>query len=92
MAQSLATSETAARAAMATDIVIAPNASEASLAAQMPAPVDREQAIREAAYALFEARGSEPGHELDDWLRAEAQLQRANGELASSGTDGQIAH
>jgi hypothetical protein len=41
--------------------------------------VDREQAIREAAYACFEARGCEPGHELDDWLRAEALVQQANG-------------
>jgi hypothetical protein len=39
---------------------------------------DREQAIREAAYACFEARGCEPGHELDDWLRAEGMVHEAN--------------
>lgn len=41
---------------------------------------DQEQAIREAAYACFEARGCEPGHELDDWLKAEAMVLQANGE------------
>lgn len=40
---------------------------------------DREQAIREAAYACFEARGCEPGHALDDWLKAEAMVQPGNG-------------
>jgi hypothetical protein len=40
--------------------------------------VDQEQAIREAAYACFEARGCEPGHELDDWLRAEGMVHEAS--------------
>jgi hypothetical protein len=31
-------------------------------------------AIAARAYELFLARGSEPGHEMDDWLQAEAQL------------------
>lgn len=92
MALPLATIETAAREAMAMDTVAAPDASEALQAARMPAPADREQAIREAAYALFEARGCEPGHELDDWLTAEAQVQQANCESASVGTAGQVAH
>lgn len=43
------------------------------------ASFDREQAIREVAYACFEARGGEPGHELDDWLKAEALVRQANG-------------
>jgi hypothetical protein len=29
---------------------------------------------RERAYFLFEARQLEGGHELDDWLQAEAQV------------------
>jgi hypothetical protein len=32
----------------------------------------REDSIREAAYFYFEARG----HELEDWLRAEAEFER----------------
>jgi len=31
-------------------------------------------AIARRAYELFLARGSEPGHEVDDWLQAESQL------------------
>jgi hypothetical protein len=34
----------------------------------------REQRIREAAYFKAEARGFAPGHELEDWLAAEAAL------------------
>ena len=33
-----------------------------------------EARIREAAYALYEARGHVHGHDLDDWLKAEATL------------------
>jgi Protein of unknown function (DUF2934) len=37
-------------------------------------PEDRYQAIAVAAYYLAEARGFQPGSELDDWLAAEAQI------------------
>jgi len=47
---------------------------QATPAARMPAPADRERAIRELAYAFFEARGRAAGHELEDWLKAEAQV------------------
>jgi DUF2934 family protein len=33
-----------------------------------------EDQIRERAYELFEARGKEAGHELEDWLQAEAEI------------------
>jgi hypothetical protein len=32
--------------------------------------------IRKRAYHLFEGRRYEPGHELDDWLRAELEIKR----------------
>ncbi len=35
---------------------------------------NREQEIRRRAYALYEERGHEDGHALDDWLQAEAEL------------------
>ena len=35
----------------------------------------KDDAIRAKAYELFERRGGEPGHELDDWLEAERELQ-----------------
>jgi hypothetical protein len=33
-----------------------------------------EKEIRRRAYAFFEERGREDGHDVDDWLRAEAEL------------------
>jgi hypothetical protein len=35
---------------------------------------EREARIAVAAFYFAEARGFEPGHELDDWLRAEKQI------------------
>lgn len=37
----------------------------------------RERMIREAAYYHFIKRGYAPGHDLDDWLAAEAEIERA---------------
>jgi Protein of unknown function (DUF2934) len=33
--------------------------------------------IARRAYELYLARGREPGHDLDDWLRAEQELKDA---------------
>ncbi len=33
-----------------------------------------EEKIRGRAYELFEARGAEVGHELEDWLQAEGEI------------------
>jgi hypothetical protein len=35
-----------------------------------------EHEIRLRAQELYEARGREDGHELDDWLRAEEEITR----------------
>jgi hypothetical protein len=35
--------------------------------------------IRKRAYEFFEARGCEPGHDLEDWLRAELEIKRRLG-------------
>ncbi|MCL5061548.1 MAG: DUF2934 domain-containing protein [Candidatus Thermoplasmatota archaeon] len=32
--------------------------------------------IREAAYSRYARRGYAPGHDLDDWLAAEAEIER----------------
>jgi len=37
-------------------------------------PRNLEQQIRHRAYELYEERGREDGHELDDWLRAENEI------------------
>jgi hypothetical protein len=36
-----------------------------------------QERIRRRAYELYVQRGSQAGSELDDWLRAEAEIQRA---------------
>jgi hypothetical protein len=33
-----------------------------------------EEEVRRRAYTLYEQRGREDGHDVDDWLRAEAEL------------------
>lgn len=37
----------------------------------------RHAMIAEAAYYRAERRGFDPGHELEDWLAAEAELKRS---------------
>ncbi len=32
----------------------------------------REEAVRRKAYELYEVRGKTDGHDLEDWLKAEA--------------------
>ncbi len=39
-------------------------------------PEQRLQMIAEAAYFRAEARGFAPGHETEDWLAAEAEVDR----------------
>lgn len=36
----------------------------------------REAMLREAAYYHYMKRGHTPGHDLDDWLAAEAEIER----------------
>ncbi len=36
---------------------------------------DRAERIRQRAHELYEARGQEAGHEIDDWLQAEAEIE-----------------
>ena len=40
-----------------------------------PAGAERQQMVAVAAYYLAEKRNFEPGHELEDWLAAEAELE-----------------
>jgi Protein of unknown function (DUF2934) len=35
---------------------------------------DLTEQVRCRAYALYEQRGRERGHELDDWLQAESEI------------------
>lgn len=36
--------------------------------------VEQLDRIRQRAYELYVARGQEDGHELEDWLQAEAEI------------------
>jgi hypothetical protein len=42
-----------------------------------------EEKIRLLAYGLYEARGREDGHDVDDWLRAEAELPAKTAKAAA---------
>jgi len=37
-------------------------------------PQELENQIRQRAFELYEARGREEGHDLEDWLRAEEEI------------------
>ncbi len=37
-------------------------------------PQNMEEAIRTRAYELYDERGRESGHDLEDWLRAEEEV------------------
>lgn len=39
----------------------------------------REALIAESAYFRAQNRGFEPGHEVEDWLAAEAEIDKRNG-------------
>ena len=42
----------------------------------------RQEEIRLRAYEVYLERGGLPGNELDDWLRAERELERAASPMA----------
>jgi Protein of unknown function (DUF2934) len=50
---------------------------KASAAPRSLTEAQRRATIAEAAYYMAEQRGFESGHELDDWLLAESQLEAA---------------
>lgn len=39
-----------------------------------PHDLELEDQIRQRAYELYEARGGEDGHELEDWYRAKEEI------------------
>ena len=45
-----------------------------SISGHTAAEADREERIRMRAYELYVARGGEDGHEMEDWLSAEAEI------------------
>jgi hypothetical protein len=55
----------------------------------IPDPTMLEEQIRLRAYELYEARGHEDGHDLDDWLQAEAEI--LGSKKTAIGTPRQVA-
>jgi Protein of unknown function (DUF2934) len=48
---------------------------KAEIAASNDLPQEELEKIRQRAYELYEARGREEGHDIDDWLQAEAEIE-----------------
>ena len=40
-----------------------------------PTPIDLDAQIRQRAYELYQERGCAPGHETEDWTRAEKEVR-----------------
>jgi DUF2934 family protein len=51
-------------------VVAAPQASAATL----PQVFASQDQIRERAFEIYKKRGSKPGNDMQDWLRAERQI------------------
>lgn len=64
----------------------APDADKAIQPAQTSLPDEREQVIRQTAYAFYEARGCIEGHAMEDWLKAEAQFLLTHAESPADPT------
>ena len=54
-----------------------PTAEDIRIASEFIGPERRRSLIAQAAYFRAKHRGFEPGHELDDWLAAEAEVDTA---------------
>jgi Protein of unknown function (DUF2934) len=52
----------------------------------------REALIRTTAYSYYEARGCVDGHDLEDWLKAEAEFEQSHAPLAAQTPPGSTSH
>ncbi len=50
---------------------------QSSISKQVHSLSERRQQIAKRAYELYAARGYRPGYDLDDWLEAEREIDRA---------------
>jgi len=51
----------------------------------LPSGAGHDEMVRQTAYAYYEERGCIDGHDLEDWLKAEAQIARTFAVAAQSG-------
>jgi len=57
---------------------------QTSAQARRPAAQDNtEEEIRHRAYELYELRGREDGHDVEDWLEAEAEITGRTEKIAA---------
>jgi hypothetical protein len=54
---------------------IANSATQAESAETLAADSQRLEEIRVRAYEIYIERGGQPGHDVDDWLQAERELE-----------------
>ncbi|MGA7950798.1 MAG: DUF2934 domain-containing protein [Thiobacillaceae bacterium] len=66
----------------ASELVARVNRSQ-SAAGPTVSPEDRQRMIEEAAYYRYVQRGFANGHDLEDWLAAEAELDEMNAQQAA---------
>lgn len=55
--------------------------------ANQPSPAENhpdQDEVARRAYELYQMRGAEPGHELEDWLEAEREVN-GHGQMVQSG-------
>ena len=63
-----------------------PNKASASVQHESPVrTINIEDEIRRRAYELYEQRGREDGHDVEDWLRAEEQVTQTRGRRRTIG-------
>jgi hypothetical protein len=48
----------------------------------LEASLDLQEQVRRRAFELYEQRGREEGHELDDWLQAESEIVKQRAKTA----------
>jgi hypothetical protein len=59
------------------------NPTKTTPSSRTAAEMDREEQIRLLAYELYEARGRGDGHDVEDWLEAEAGINGATERAAA---------
>jgi hypothetical protein len=84
MQQQIANNQSAAAGPLQASNAAQTDPDQAAGSAQAGAVVDPEEIIRLTAYAFYEARGRVDGHELEDWLKAEAQVAQAAHDAAQA--------
>ena len=63
--------------------LVTPSAAQSTVKADVVTRVSA-QAVSHRAYHLFQARGREHGHDVEDWLMAETELRKGNNTVSGA--------